>query len=164
MGGRRPTKAPARRDPLEALDKMRRIIGLALLIGVFLGGYHLGRQKDSPDLVGYARQAVLAVAAVAGDIAESLSNKNVDRGDQAYRAGRGTTRADNRAGVDAAGDTRAYVNQYYAPQPSRCAPGEDQQTPSAQPDGQGVAQTPAQPPVDWATRIWQSLQQPKQEK
>jgi hypothetical protein len=145
---------------------MRRIIGLALLIGVFLGGYHLGRQKDSPDLVGYARQAVLAVAAVASDMAESFSNKNAAGGDQAYRASHGAARADNRAGVDPAGDTRAYVNQYYAPQPSRCAPAEDQQaTPTpAQTDGQAVAQTPAQPAMDWTTRIWQSLQQPKQEK
>jgi hypothetical protein len=135
-----------------------------LLIGVFLGGYHLGRQKDSPDLVGYARQAVVAVATVAGDIAESFSNKNADGPSQADRTSRGVTRADNRAGVDPAGDTRAYVNQYYAPQPSRQAPAEDQQTPSAQPEGQAVAQTSAQPVGDWAARVWQSLQQPKQEK
>ena len=160
MGGRRPTKGPARRDSLEALDNMRRIIGLALLIGVFLGGYHLGRQKDSPDLVGYARQAVVAVAAVVGDIAESFSNKNAADGDQAYRASHGATRADNRAGVDPAGDTRAYVNQY-APQPSRYAPAEDQQTPSAQADAQAVVQPAGQPTVDWAARVWQSLQQPK---
>ena len=140
---------------------MRRIIGLALLIGVFLGGYHLGRQKDSPDLIGYTRQAVMAVAAVAVDIADSFSNKNADRGDQADRA---VTRADDRAGVDPAQDSRAYVNQYYAPQPSRSARDEARQTPSDQADDTAVAQTTRQPSVDWATRIWQSLQQQPQEK
>ena len=163
MGGRPATKAPARWDALEALDNMRRIIGLALLIGVFLGGYHLGRQKDSPDIVGYARQAVVAVATVAGDIAESFSTKNADRGDQTDGTSRSVTRADNRAGVDPAGDTRAYVNQYYAPEPSRYALAEDQPTPS-QADAPAAAQTTAQPGVDWVARVWQSLQQPKQEK
>lgn len=164
MGGRAATKGPARRDVLEALDNMRRIIGLALLIGVFLGGYHLGRQKDSPDLIGYARQAVVAVAAVAGDIVESFSNKNADRGDQADRTSRAVTRADDRAGADPAHDTRAYVNQYYAPQPSRYTPAEAQQTPPAQADAPAAAQTARQPGIDWAARVWQSLQQQPQEK
>ncbi len=143
---------------------MRRIIGLALLIGVFLGGYHLGRQKDSPDLIGYAHQAVVAVAAVAGDLAESFSNKNADRGDQADRTGRAVTRADDRAGIDPARDTRAYVNQYYAPQPSGYAPGEARQTPPAQADAPAVAQATRQAGVDWAARLWQSIQPPPQEK
>jgi len=143
---------------------MRRIIGLALLIGVFLGGYHLGRQKDSPDLIGYTRQAVVAVAAVAGDLADSFSSKNADRGDQADRTGRAVTRADDRAGIDPDRDTRAYVNQYYAPQPSSYAPAEAQQTPPAQADAPADAQATRQAGVDWAARLWQSIQQQPQEK
>ena len=128
------------------------------MIGVFLGGYHLGREKDSPDLIGYTRQAVVAVAAVVGDIAESFSSKNAGRGDQTDQNARAVTRSDDRAGVNPAQDNRAYVNQYYAPQPSRDAPAEAQQTPPAQADDTAVAQTTRQPSVDWAARIWQSLQ------
>jgi hypothetical protein len=164
MGGRLETKDPAMRDQPEALDNMRRIIGLALLIGAFLGGYHLGRQKDSPDVIGYARQAVVAVAAVAGEIADSFSNKHADRADQADPTSPSVTRADDRAGVAPDRDTRAYVNQYYTPQPSRDAPAEARQAPSAPADAQPVAQPARQPGVDWAARIWQSLQQPLQEK
>ncbi len=134
------------------------------MVGVFLGGYHLGRQKDSPDLIGYTRQAVVAVAAVVGDVVDSFSSKNADRGDQADRTGRSVTRADDRAGVAPAQDSRAYVNQSYAPQPSRYAQAEDQQAPSTQADATAVAQTAKQPGADWASRLWQSIRQQPHEK
>jgi hypothetical protein len=134
---------------------MRRIIGLALLIGVFAGGYHLGRQKDSPDLIGYARQAVTAIAAVAGDVADSFSNKNEDRGGarDGYRADADASR-DDRAYVD----TRAYVNDGYAPQPSRYAPPEPPQPDRAQASNTEVAQAAGKSDSDWAARLWKSLQ------
>ena len=122
---------------------MRRLLGLALLIGAFAGGHHLGRQKDSPDLIGYARRAIVAVAAVAGDVADSFSSDS---------GGRADARDDRRADADASRgdrtyvDSRAYVNDYYARQPDR-----------PQTSGAEVARGAGKSDSDWATRLWKSL-------
>lgn len=124
------------------------------MIGAFAGGYHLGRQKDSPDLIGYARQAVVAVAAVGGDIADSFSNKNGGRSDarDGYRADADASR-DDRAYVD----TRAYVNDDYTRQPSRYAPAEPRQPDQPRAPGTEVAQAARKSDSDWAARLWKSL-------
>jgi hypothetical protein len=36
---------------------IRRLFALIILLAVFTGGYHLGRQPESPDLIGGARSA-----------------------------------------------------------------------------------------------------------
>ncbi len=36
---------------------MRRIFRLILMMGIFLGGYYLGRRPGSPDLIGYGKGA-----------------------------------------------------------------------------------------------------------
>lgn len=36
---------------------MRRFIRIILLVGIFLGGYYLGRLPDSPDVFGWAGDA-----------------------------------------------------------------------------------------------------------
>jgi len=141
----------ARGDGLEALGKMRRLLGLALLIGVFAGGYHLGRLKGSPDLIGYAHQAVVVVAAVIGDVADSFSS---DSGGHAhahnnYRADAGASR-DDRPYVD----TRAYVNDYCARQTAPYAPAGPAQE---QASGTEVAQAAGKSDSDWAARFWKSL-------
>ena len=114
-----------------------------MLIGAFAGGYHLGRQKDSPDLVGYARQAVVAVAAVVGDMVDSFSSNGGGQADARddYRAGADTSR-DGRPYAD----TRAYVNNSYARKPDQ------PQTP-----GTEVAQATGKPDLGWAARFWKSL-------
>lgn len=134
---------------------MRRLIVIILLICAFAGGYHLGRQKDSPDLIGYARQAVVTVAAVAGDIADSFSDKNPGQADAA-----GDYRADARsAGTSRAyTDTRAYVNENYTRESSRYVPAEPQRQDTAPHTGTEVAQAGGKTDADWASRIWQSLQ------
>ena len=35
---------------------MRRLLITVLIVGAFLGGYHLGRQPGSPDIFGWARR------------------------------------------------------------------------------------------------------------
>ena len=140
---------------------MRRLIVIILLICAFAGGYHLGRQKDSPDLIGYARQAVVTVAAVAGDIADSLSDNNPG---QAHAAG--DYRADARAPGDGRQytDTRAYVNESYPRESSRYVPARSQrQAPPAQ-AGTEVAQAGGKTDADWASRLWKSLQGRPEEK
>ena len=64
----------------EALDEMKKVILLALLLGAFLGGYYLGQQPNSPDVFGWAdtvyhrvvdagEQVVLAVGEISDDSA-----------------------------------------------------------------------------------------------
>jgi len=135
---------------------MRRLIGIILLICAFAGGYHLGRQKDSPDLIGYAQQAVVTVAAVAGDIAASFSDDNPD---QAHAA-TGEYRANARATGDSRAytDTRAYVNESYARESSRYVPTEPQRQDAPAQAGTEVAQAGGKTDTDWASRLWKSLQ------
>ncbi len=36
---------------------MRRLFTIILLLAAFLGGYHLGRKPDSPDVIGWVGEA-----------------------------------------------------------------------------------------------------------
>ncbi len=134
---------------------MRRLIGIILLVCAFAGGYHLGRQKNSPDLIGYARRAVVTVAVVAGDVADSFSDKNPGQ-----TPATGDYRADARASGDSRSyaDTRAYVNESYARESSRYVPAEPLRQDSPSPAGTEVAQADGKTDLDWASRIWKSLQ------
>jgi len=134
---------------------MRRLIGFILLSVAFLGGYHLGRQENSPDLIGHARQAAVTVAAVAGDIYESVTDSD------GASAGEGEDPAEpvvyDRPGVDPHRDTRVYVHQYRSSRHDRYAepapaPGVD--------DTQAVAQARRDDEPDLAGRIWRALQPP----
>jgi hypothetical protein len=62
----------------EALDEMKKVIILTLLLGAFLGGYYLGHQPNSPDVFGWAdkvyhrvvdagKQVVSAVGEISDD-------------------------------------------------------------------------------------------------
>lgn len=134
---------------------MRRIIGFILLTAAFLGGYHLGRQDNSPDLIGYARQAAVAVAAVATDIHESATDSDGAALDgEADRAG-----AEDRPGVDPRRDTRAYSRQY----PYRESRTDRYAEPAvgASTGEPAVAQAPPDDGrADWAGRIWRAINPP----
>ena len=41
---------------MEALGTMKKLLLLILLTGAFLGGYHLGRQPNSPDIFAWAQK------------------------------------------------------------------------------------------------------------
>jgi hypothetical protein len=53
---------------------IRRILGIILLLGVFLGGYHLGRLPGSPDLIGGARNAGRAVYDAGSAVARAVDS------------------------------------------------------------------------------------------
>jgi len=131
---------------------MRKILGFILLVATFLGGYHLGRQKDSPDLIGYTKQAGVAIAEAATNIYNSMSNGQAPGGDN-------NAQADARAAAPQDGrDTRAYVNDYYAEQDPRADAPAAQPAPAAAP---AVAQTDTRQQVDLAGKIWRALNPPK---
>ena len=48
---------------------MKRIVLLILLVTVFGGGYHLGRQEGSPDVFGWCRTACHKTAGAAAKLA-----------------------------------------------------------------------------------------------
>jgi uncharacterized protein (UPF0333 family) len=50
---------------------MLRLLRLIILMGVFVGGYYLGRMPNSPDIIAYAKDACHA----AGDASSDISAK-----------------------------------------------------------------------------------------
>jgi len=52
---------------------MRRILTLLLMGATFLGGYHLGRQPNSPDVVGWAQANAPRVAEAGREVAAALT-------------------------------------------------------------------------------------------
>jgi len=54
---------------------MRRLLVTILIVGAFLGGYHLGRQPGSPDIFGWAQRNYPAAAEAFRSAADSLSSE-----------------------------------------------------------------------------------------
>jgi len=52
----------------------RRLFTLVVLSGVFLGGYHLGRRPDSPDLIRWVRNSYHRVAGTAGSLSDTVDS------------------------------------------------------------------------------------------
>ncbi len=56
---------------------IRRLFALIILLAVFTGGYHLGRQPESPDLVGgacSAGRAMWEAAVVVADAVDQMAS------------------------------------------------------------------------------------------
>ena len=138
---------------------MRRIVGFILLTAAFLGGYHLGRQKGSPDLIGYARQAAVAVAAVAGDVYRSTRDSDAAPGDE--DGAPADAQAYDRAGVDPAHDTRVYVYQRRASSAERRAARAATAAEPAADGPEAVAHAPSDGRSDWAGQLWRAIKPPK---
>ena len=52
---------------------MRRFLVTILVVGAFLGGYQLGRQPGSPDVIGWAQETDPAVAEAGRSVAACLT-------------------------------------------------------------------------------------------
>jgi hypothetical protein len=76
-GGRGGLEGPARPDragiKLEALGAMKKLLTLALLVGVFAGGYHLGHRPDAPDLPIFAKHCAVQAVDIGGRVARWAS-------------------------------------------------------------------------------------------
>jgi len=53
---------------------MRRLLVIIFMLGAFLGGYQLGRQPGSPDLIGWARKNYPKVAQAGRDIIAAFAH------------------------------------------------------------------------------------------
>ncbi len=56
---------------------MRKLFTLILLAAAFVGGYHLGRQPDSPDIIAWGKDACVQAA----DVTKQVISLAKDRSD-----------------------------------------------------------------------------------
>jgi len=70
---------------MEALGTMRRLLVFLLLAAAFVGGYHVGRQPGSPDIIGWAQDAYPHVVEAGRDVVQAVTDR-AGRADRAEAA------------------------------------------------------------------------------
>lgn len=63
-------------------DFVKRLLTLIVISATFLGGYHLGRLPNSPDLIGWGKQAIDRSAAVCRRVIDQLEDWNGEAPDE----------------------------------------------------------------------------------
>jgi hypothetical protein len=54
-----------------------RLIRLIIMMAVFVGGYYLGRQPNSPDIIAWGRGACQRISHVVGDVSQRAQKDNI---------------------------------------------------------------------------------------
>ena len=54
-----------------------RLIRLIIMMAVFVGGYYLGRQPNSPDIIAWGRAACQRISQAAGDVSQRAQRENI---------------------------------------------------------------------------------------